>query len=109
MKCVTIFTVLFAFGIALTTIIGFVYFPALEKDIKMTKCTLYYSLDIALNGDLNNGWGGFTQLANQIGNISNQLTTTSTAINANISNSEWIITDLNALRQQNVNLYTKNN
>jgi hypothetical protein len=75
----------------------------------MTKCSLYYSLDVALNGDLSNGWGGFVQLANQIGNISLQLTTTSTAINANISNSEWLISDFQALKQQNVNLYLRNN
>jgi hypothetical protein len=109
MKCVTIFSIIFAFAITITAVVGFVFFPALQKNIKMTKCALYYSMDVAINGDLENGWGGFSQLANQIGNISSQLSTASTAASANISNSDWLMADYTALQQANINLYTNNN
>ena len=75
----------------------------------MTKCALYYSIDVAINGDLQNGWGGFTLLASQIGNISSQLSTASTAASANIANSDWLMNDFTALEQANINLYTNNN
>jgi len=71
----------------ITTIIGFVYFPKLEEHIKMTKCSIYYTLDIALNGDLTNKWGGFTQLSNQISNVSSLVSTASTEINTYLANS----------------------
>jgi hypothetical protein len=63
---------------------------------------------MALNGDLPNGWGGFALLANQIGNISTQLGTASTAASMNISSSEWLLADLTALQQANINLYKDN-
>jgi hypothetical protein len=109
MNCVTTFAIIFAAAITITAIVGFVFFPALQKTIKMTKCALYYSMDVALNGDLPNGWGGFTLLANQIGNISTQLGTASTAASMNISSSEWLLADLTALQQANINLYKDNN
>lgn len=100
---------IFALAITITAVVGFAFFPALQKDIKMTKCALYYSIDVAVNGDLDKGWGGFTQLASQIGNISSQLSTASTAASANISNSDWLMSDFTALKQANINLYTNNN
>jgi hypothetical protein len=106
---VTVFAILFAAGIAITAIMGFVFYPALEKDLRMTKCALYYSVDVAVNGDQANHWGGFAQLANQIGNISTQLGTASTAASANLSNSAWLVDDLTVLEQANINLYTNNN
>lgn len=75
----------------------------------MTKCALYYSVDVAINGDDNSGWGGFVPLSQKIGNISTQLSTASTAASANLSNSNWLVTDLTALRQANINLYKNNN
>jgi hypothetical protein len=105
---VTIFAMIFAVAITITAIVGFTFFPTLQKDIKMTKCALYYSIDVAVNGDLENGWGGFALLANQIGNMSSQLSTASTAASANISNSDWLLSDLTALKQANINLHTNN-
>ena len=61
-----------------------------------------------MNGDLTNGWGGFSQLTDQIGNISSQLNTANTAINSDLSNKDWLSTDFNSLKQQNINLYTNN-
>lgn len=74
----------------------------------MTKCALYYSLDVAVNGDLEQGWGGFAVLASQIGNISSQLSTASTAASASLANSDWLLSDLTALEQANINLFTNN-
>lgn len=108
MNCVAIFTVIFAASIAITAIVGFVFFPTLQQNLKMTKCALYYTVDVAINGDLLNKWGGFQQLSSQIGNISTQLGTASTAASANLSNSNWLVSDLTALRQANINLYTNN-
>jgi hypothetical protein len=54
--------------------------------ISNTKCSIYYTLDVALNGDQQGKWGGFAQIKNQIGNISNLLTSTSTSINTNLAN-----------------------
>lgn len=104
-----IFAIIFAGGISLTTIIGFVYFPSLEEYITNTKCGLYTSLDVAINGDLANGWGGFTQLSNQIGNISSLLSTASTAASTNLANNGWLITGMNGLKEQNIQIYKNNN
>lgn len=74
----------------------------------MTKCSLYYSLDVALNGDTNSGWGGFLQISSQVGNLSSQLITASTAVNAQLSGSDWLLTDMETMRQANANLYKDN-
>lgn len=64
----------------------------------MTKCSIYHSLDIALNGDLTSKWGGFSQLSNQIGNISSLVLTASTEINTYLANSDYLTTNLDNLR-----------
>jgi len=93
-----VFAVLFASGTALTTVLGFVFFPSLKDYITSTKCGLYTSLDVAVNGDQTNGWGGFTQLANQIGNVSTLLSTASTAASTNLANNGWLLTSMAALK-----------
>lgn len=67
------------------------------------------SLDVAKNGDQANGWGGFTQLSNLVGNVSGLLSTASTAVSTDLSNNEWLVDDMKALKQQNLNLYNNNN
>jgi hypothetical protein len=52
----------------------------LQEDITNTKCGLYLALDVAVNGDQTNNWGGFTQIKDQIGNVSSLLSTASTAV-----------------------------
>ena len=44
------------------------------------------ALDVAENGDQTNSWGGLGQISNQIGNITSQLTTTSTAVSTHLAN-----------------------
>ena len=99
MKCVTIFALLFAGGIAITSLVGFIFFPALSTDIENTKCGLYTTLDVALNGDQTNNWGGFKQISSQIGNVSSQLSTASTAVSTDLSNNEWLLTSMQALKE----------
>lgn len=87
---------------------GFVFFPSLKTYITYTKCGLYTSLDVAINGDQANGWGGFSQLTSQIGNLSTLLSTASTAATANLSNNGWLVSSMAALQEQNINLYKDN-
>jgi len=74
----------------------------------MTKCSIYYTLDVAINGDQTNKWGGFTQLKSQIGNVSNLLSTASTSINTNLAGNDWLSTGMTTLIQMNMNIYTNN-
>ena len=65
-------------------------------------------MDVAVNGDLTNGWGGFTQISSQIGNVSTQLTTASTAVSTDLSNNNWLLTGMAALKEENLKLYKNN-
>jgi len=75
----------------------------------MTKCSIYYTLDLAINGDQSNNWGGFSQLQSQIGNVSSLLSTASTSISTNLAGNDWLITSMASLNQMNANLYKNNN
>ena len=108
LRCVTVFAIIFALAILVTTIVAFTFFPALEEDITMTKCSMYHSLDIALNGDQNNNWGGFQQMQDQIGNISTLLSTASAAISSTLSGNEWLQDGMNTLKTMNLDLYNNN-
>lgn len=94
-----VFSLLFAISIAITTIVGFIFFPTLSTDIENTKCGLYTALDVALNGDQTNGWGGFSQISTQIGNVSTQVTTASTAVSTDLSNNQWLKDNMQALKE----------
>lgn len=74
----------------------------------MVKCSLYYSLDIALNGDVSSNWGGFTQFSSQMSNITAQLTNAGTAITSTFGSSNSLSSKQQALRQQNINIYQSN-
>jgi hypothetical protein len=68
---------------------------------------MFYSLDVATNGDVNKNWGGFSQLATQISNVSALLTNAGSSIASNFI-STTLTTSLAALRQQNINIYINN-
>lgn len=104
-----LFSVLFAGGICLTALIGFVFFPDLENYITMTKCSMYYALDVAINGDQTNSWGGFGQLHTQIGNVTSLLADASNYINGNLTGNDWLLTGMTNLQQMNLDLYKNNN
>lgn len=86
--------VIFSVGILVTTIIIFSSTAILTKDMKMVKCALFYSLDVALNGDSVSKWGGFGQIQSQVGNITALLNSTAIAINSTLVGNEWIKTGL---------------
>ena len=53
--------------------------------LEYTKCSLYNLLDISINGDLDNGWGGFQDLKFKIGNISSLLDSAATQVTTYVS------------------------
>lgn len=70
---------------------------------------MYYSMDIALNGDVSSNWGGFTQFSMQMSNITAQLNNAGTAIISTFGTSNSLAAKQQALRQQNINIYRSNN
>lgn len=69
---------------------------------------MYYNIDVAINGDANNNWGGFVLLTSQVGNISSQIADLGTSITSNIGTTNTLVSGLAALRQKNMNLYNNN-
>jgi hypothetical protein len=65
-------------------------------------------LDVALNGDANNFWGGFSQISAQSSNISSLLTSAQTSLTATFGGSNTLPSSLADLRQKNANIYTNN-
>lgn len=110
-----VFTIIFATAIFAVSIVMFTSFPVFRQQLEFTKCSLYTTLDVTSNGDQSKNWGGFNQLKNQVGNISSLLTTASNQINTNfrgadgLSNDDWIVDDMQSMKQQNLNLYRNNN
>jgi len=75
---------LFSIIILVATIIGISSFSAIVKDVKMVKCAFYYSLDVALNGDLDYKWGGFSQIKSKLENVTTLIDATVLSINSNL-------------------------
>lgn len=78
--------IIFSAAILVTTIVVFSSFSTINKDIEMVKCGLFYSLDVALNGDQENNWGGFSRVQSQIQNISGQLGAAASTITTTMTN-----------------------
>jgi hypothetical protein len=81
----------------------------MKTDIVNTKCSLYTTLDVAINGDQSKNWGGFSSLKNQVGNISALLNTASSQVTTNLANNDWLSDDMFTLKKTNLNLYKDNN
>jgi hypothetical protein len=77
LRCVLIFTLIFAFIDFVLSIVIFTTIPVFATQMEYTSCSLYNGLDVTLNGDTAKNWGGFATLKNQVGNISSLLTTAS--------------------------------
>lgn len=76
--------------------------------MSLAKCSLYYSLDVAINGDIDSNWGGFGQFSTQMSNITSQLSSTASAITASFGSTNSLNSALVALKQQNLNIYNSN-
>jgi hypothetical protein len=102
------FAVLFATGILITTIVVFSSFTLLRSDIGMITCSLYYTLDVATNGNQASNWGGFGQVQSQISSITALLNSTASAVITDLSSNSWILTGLAQLQNMNLNLWNNN-
>ena len=106
-RCVSYWLLFLAMIIFSAGIVSFTAIPNMKSYISYTKCSMYYLLDISLNGDLDNGWGGFVSLKNNIGNISSLLDSASTQVNTYLSNDEWLVDDINAMKAANLEIYNQ--
>ncbi len=79
-----IFTVIFSAGTLITTIVVFSSFTLLRNDLNMIKCSMYYSLDVASNGDQGKSWGGFGQVQTQLSSITGLISTTASEANSSL-------------------------
>jgi hypothetical protein len=71
----------------------------------MTSCSLYLTFDTAMNGD--DKWGGFTNLRDKVGNITNLLSAAVTQIQIYFPGDSWLITSMQLMQTDNFNLYSK--
>jgi hypothetical protein len=58
-----------------------------------------------MNGD--NKWGGFTNLRDKVGNITNLLSAAVTQIQIYFPGDSWLITSMQSMQIENINLYSK--
>jgi hypothetical protein len=93
LRCVMIFTIIFAVSIFILSIVMFTAFPVFKQQMTYTECSLYNMLDITKNGEQARQWGGFNQLKNQVGNISSLLTTASSEVNKNFKGFDGLSDD----------------
>ena len=52
-------------GVLILCVVSFSLIPEMKSNLSMTSCSIYLTLDSALNGD--STWGGFSELRNKIG------------------------------------------
>lgn len=107
MRCVSLFAVIFSLAILGTAIAAFSFIPQLLNHLQEVKCSIYGTLDVAINGD-NGNWGGFTHIKNQVGNISKLLNATNTEITNRFDENGDLTTIMNQMFADNINLYLSN-
>ena len=90
---------MFALIILAAGVVSFTAIPAMRNYINYTKCSMYSALDNSLNGDTDNGWGGFTELQFKIGNISSLLDSTATQISTYFTNDNWLVDDMTVMKK----------
>jgi hypothetical protein len=69
---------------------------------------LFNALDVAINGDVNNNWGGFSQITSQSSNVSTLLASSGGSISAVFNTTNTLPASLAAFRQQNINIFNNN-
>ncbi len=65
-------------------------------------------LDVAVYGDLDNGWGGFQDLKFKIGNISSLLDSAATQVSTYITGDDWLVNQMFDMKNKNVAIYNSN-
>jgi hypothetical protein len=99
---------IFSAGILVATIVVFSSLNSFHTDLKLVQCGLYYSLDVALNGDQPHNWGGFSQIQMQVQNTSSLLDSARTSINTNLAGNEWIRSGMQTLQNMTLALFFNN-
>lgn len=100
--------IIFSAGILVATIVVFSSFSSFHTDLKLVQCGLYYSLDVALNGDQPHNWGGFSQIQGQVQNTSSLLGAAKTSIDTNLAGNEWIRSGMQTLQNMTLALFFNN-
>ena len=75
----------------------------MKDNLQMTSCSIYLTLDTAINGD--GVWGGFTSLRDKIGNITNLLSAAVTQIQIYFPGDGWLVDSRKAMQTANLNIY----
>ena len=104
-RVMMVLLLLCAGGTLFITIISFSFVPELKQNLSMTSCSIFLTFDTAMNGDDN--WGGFTNLRDKVGNITNLLSAAVTQIQIYFPGDSWLITSMQSMQIENVNLYSK--
>lgn len=84
-RIITLLSTLFTVGTLISGLLALSYIPSLKKDMALSTCGIYVSLDSILNGEDNTGWGGFNNLYSKIGNVSLYLKNSLTDISSHLS------------------------
>ena len=79
------------------------FIPDLKQHSKMASCSIYLSLDTVLNGD--DEWGGFVNLRNTVGNITNLLSAAVTQIQIYFPGDGWLVDTMQTMQTNNLNIY----
>lgn len=103
LRAATFFTLLFAAGVLIVCVISFSFIPDMKKNMEMTSCSIYLSIDTAINGD--GEWGGFVSLRDKVGNITNLLSAAVTQIQIYFPGDSWLTDTMQSMQNNNINIY----
>lgn len=99
------FTVFFATGVVVATIVVFSSFSLLRQDLALFKCSLYYALDVATSGNQAANWGGFGQVQSQVSSITSLLNSTASAVSSQLAGNSWITSGYTDMQNMNLDLW----
>jgi hypothetical protein len=99
-----VLTLLFASGIFIVCMIAMSFIPDIKKQSSLASCSIYLSLDTVLNGD--GTWGGFVNLRDTVGNITNLLSAAVTQIQIYFPGDSWLIDSMQAMQTANLDIYS---
>jgi hypothetical protein len=97
-------TLLFAAGIFIVCMISMSYIPEIRQQSSLASCSIYLTMDTVLNGD--GTWGGFVNLRDTVGNITNLLSAAVTQIQIYFPGDSWLVDSMQAMQTANLNIYT---
>lgn len=86
------FIILFSVGILIICIVAVSFMPKIKIYSEMTSCSIYLAIDTVINGDGN--WGGFTNLRDTVGNVTNLLPAAVTQIQIYFPGDSWLTSSM---------------